>query len=131
MFTPIKPGKSASSPPPPPPPQHHQPEQEYGIRVRILEGMSHAFFNMKTFLPEVTQANQLVSEWFLELLKEPPCTRVSGGGGRPGHEGEEVALGEFHTPLTSPEMTRLSVVGEQSVMARRREGLASQHLKPQ
>lgn len=38
------------------------------VRVKILEGISHAFFNMYTFLPEARQAVELTSDWFKELI---------------------------------------------------------------
>jgi hypothetical protein len=40
------------------------------VRVKILQGISHAFFLMYSFLPEAKQATTLTSDWFLELLDD-------------------------------------------------------------
>lgn len=40
------------------------------VQMKILEGMSHAFFNMMAFLPESHQAVSLVSDWILDLFED-------------------------------------------------------------
>lgn len=38
-----------------------------GVRVKFLEGMSHAFFQMMAFLPEAHQAARTIGDWVIEL----------------------------------------------------------------
>ncbi|RKO94101.1 Alpha/Beta hydrolase protein [Blyttiomyces helicus] len=47
----------------------HPPEEM--VRVKILEGISHGFFQMLSILPEAKQATRLTSDWFLEMLGSP------------------------------------------------------------
>jgi len=75
----------------------------FDVRVKILEGFSHAFFNMVSILPEAKQAIQLTSDWYLELF---------GGDGAPGDDS-------------------LLHVHPHELMQRRRKDLASQHLEEQ
>ncbi|KND00948.1 uncharacterized protein SPPG_04049 [Spizellomyces punctatus DAOM BR117] len=41
------------------------------VRVKILEGVSHAMFQMLSLLPEAKQATRMTAEWFTEILKDP------------------------------------------------------------
>ncbi|KAJ3152576.1 hypothetical protein HDU89_001269 [Geranomyces variabilis] len=41
------------------------------VRVKILEGVSHAFFQMLSLLPEAKQATRLTADWFKEMLSDP------------------------------------------------------------
>ncbi|GAA5808805.1 hypothetical protein MFLAVUS_002202 [Mucor flavus] len=38
-----------------------------GVRVKFLEGMSHAFLQMMPFLPEAHQAAKTIGDWIIEL----------------------------------------------------------------
>jgi acetyl esterase/lipase len=38
-----------------------------GVRVKFLEGMSHAFLQMMPFLPEAHQATKTIGDWVIEL----------------------------------------------------------------
>lgn len=40
---------------------------ENTVRVKFLEGMSHAFLQMMAFLPEAHQATRTISDWIMEL----------------------------------------------------------------
>ncbi|KAF1807034.1 Alpha/Beta hydrolase protein [Mucor lusitanicus] len=46
-------------------------DQDYpthdGVRVKFLEGMSHAFLQMMPFLPEAHQATKTIGDWVVEL----------------------------------------------------------------
>ncbi|KAJ3145963.1 hypothetical protein HDU86_000587 [Geranomyces michiganensis] len=41
------------------------------VRVKILEGVSHGFFQMLSLLPEAKQATRLTADWFTEMLGDP------------------------------------------------------------
>lgn len=45
-------------------------DPEEMVKVKILQGMSHAFFMMRSLLPEAKQATDLTAEWFKNLLLE-------------------------------------------------------------
>jgi hypothetical protein len=75
-----------------------------GVFVKILEGFSHAFFNMVAMLPEARQAIRLTSDWYLDLFSDEVMMRGRGGMGGVS-------------------------VDEESLLKRRREGLAVQHLE--
>ncbi|KAJ3222453.1 hypothetical protein HK099_002307 [Clydaea vesicula] len=106
--------------------------EEFGVRVKILEGISHAFFNMMAFLPETRQAITLTSEWFLEMLgvnveNEEEFTSSSFNG----HLSEELLYNSSDDGFDeSIDMEReLSIVKEKKLMQRRREQLSEQHLQ--
>eukprot|EP00842_Homolaphlyctis_polyrhiza_P001515 jgi/Hompol1/2364/HPOL_002918-RA len=48
------------------------------VRVKILEGVSHAFFQMTSFLPEAKQATRLTAEWFKELFRDSQVDSLVG-----------------------------------------------------
>ncbi|KAI8377567.1 Alpha/Beta hydrolase protein [Radiomyces spectabilis] len=50
--------------------QNHQDGQFDGIRVKFLQGMSHAFLQMMAFLPEAQQATRAIGDWILELRND-------------------------------------------------------------
>jgi hypothetical protein len=75
-----------------------------GVFVKILEGFSHAFFHMVAMLPEARQAIRLTSDWYLDLFSDEVMMRGRGGMGGVS-------------------------VDEESLLKRRREGLAVQHLE--
>lgn len=41
------------------------------VRVKILEGVSHAIFQMTSLIPEAKQAARLTADWFNEILQDP------------------------------------------------------------
>lgn len=47
------------------------------VRVKFLEGMSHAFMQMFAFLPEAHQAARTVGDWVLELAEKKPSKQGS------------------------------------------------------
>ncbi|TPX58461.1 hypothetical protein PhCBS80983_g03144 [Powellomyces hirtus] len=46
-------------------------EPDSMVRVKILEGVSHGFFQMLALLPEAKQATRLTADWFTEMLADP------------------------------------------------------------
>ncbi|KAH9252713.1 hypothetical protein BSLG_008750 [Batrachochytrium salamandrivorans] len=62
------------------------------VQVKILEGISHAFFQMLTFLPESKQAVRVTSEWFMDIFHDYDARQ---------HEGEmaDAAAGFTTVPL--------------------------------
>ncbi|KAI7860993.1 Alpha/Beta hydrolase protein [Circinella umbellata] len=47
------------------------------IQVQFLEGMSHAFLQMMTFLPEAHQAVKTIGDWVLEMSAAPSSSSCS------------------------------------------------------
>ena len=45
------------------------------VRVKVLEGISHGFFQMMALMPEARQAVRLTSEWFIELFQDVSIDR--------------------------------------------------------
>ncbi|CAO3644525.1 unnamed protein product [Mucor hiemalis] len=45
-----------------------------GVRVKFLEGMSHAFLQMMPFLPEAHQAAKTIGDWILEIAESTKNT---------------------------------------------------------
>ncbi|KAI9317221.1 Alpha/Beta hydrolase protein, partial [Dichotomocladium elegans] len=43
------------------------------VRIKLLEGFSHGFLNMMSFLPEAHQAVRTISDWVLEIAEGRPC----------------------------------------------------------
>jgi hypothetical protein len=72
--------------------------------VKILGGFSHAFFNMVAMIPGARQAIRLTSDWYLDLFSDEVMIQRRG------------------------DMVGVSV-DEESLLKRRREGLAVQHLE--
>ncbi|KAL5032199.1 hypothetical protein RTP6_000341 [Batrachochytrium dendrobatidis] len=48
------------------------------VKVKIIQGISHAFFQMMTFLPEARQAVRLTSEWFKDLFHDDDTDQSVG-----------------------------------------------------
>ncbi len=128
-------------------------DEDFGIRVRILEGMSHAFFNMMAFLPEASHATTLTARWFNDMFemsdKEASSLSKSGNIDSKGSSPEKNYTEKcFETNLsnqvTSADLPaskpaaeqsagikldkQLSIVSEQKLMQRRRNDLSSLHL---
>lgn len=40
-----------------------------GVRVKFLEGISHAFLQMMVFLPEAHQAARTIGDWIMEITE--------------------------------------------------------------
>jgi acetyl esterase/lipase len=76
------------------------------IKLKILPGMSHAFFQMHAFLPEATELTLLTSDWLKEMFLQD------------GLEGEPSAL-------TSLMITEMDEIAANSVYLRRRDSMAS------
>ena len=53
-------------------------DPEAMVRVNILEGISHAFFNMAAILPEAKQATRLTSNCFLEMFADEDAGKNLG-----------------------------------------------------
>jgi hypothetical protein len=113
------------------------------IKVKILEGMSHGFMNMMSFLSEGGQAVQLTANWFIEMLEESDYDFSTG----PTNEFERERMSSLtnsdlhESPVIVETMERqrklstrrgkdpdLIEVHEKQVMERRREELAFKHL---
>lgn len=122
-------------------------EEHYGIRVRILEGMSHAFFNMMAFLPEAAQATTLTSRWFKDLFEINISANVDNykmdkndvnisipsaagiEGAAPSAASKSTTTSTASTQSEASKLdTQLHVVSEQTLMQRRRNDLSSLHL---
>lgn len=43
-------------------------EEQLGVEVRLLSGMSHAFLSMIPFLPEAVSSTKYIASWFLDIL---------------------------------------------------------------
>lgn len=54
--------------------QEHPLDQDFpqgdGVRVKLLEGMSHAFLQMLNFLPETRQAVKTLGDWMIEIQND-------------------------------------------------------------
>ncbi|KAJ3192614.1 hypothetical protein HK101_006227 [Irineochytrium annulatum] len=58
------------------------------VRVKILEGMSHAILQMVALLPESKQTVALLSDWSLEMLEDEETAQQVGVA--PGDEAQEL-----------------------------------------
>lgn len=77
-------------------------------KVKILPGMSHAFFQCYSFLPESKQAVRLTSDWFIELFKD------------------DYLDGALLSPVQSmSNLNTMKIVEEATVLKKRRMELAS------
>ncbi|KAI0236157.1 hypothetical protein L0F63_004247 [Massospora cicadina] len=61
-------------------------EEQLGVEVRLLAGMSHAFLSMIPFLPEAASSTKYIAAWFADILAvnsaEGEAPPVSLGGFR-------------------------------------------------
>ncbi|KAJ3041481.1 hypothetical protein HDV00_009277 [Rhizophlyctis rosea] len=53
-------------------------EPDAMVQVKVLEGISHAFFNMAAILPEGRQATRLTSNWFLDMFADQEAEKNLG-----------------------------------------------------
>ncbi|KAI9298606.1 alpha/beta-hydrolase [Neoconidiobolus thromboides FSU 785] len=44
-------------------------DEQFGVEVKLLEGMSHAFLNMIPFLPEAMSSTKYIASWLIEILE--------------------------------------------------------------
>ncbi|KAJ3271564.1 hypothetical protein HDV01_006526 [Terramyces sp. JEL0728] len=75
------------------------------VKVKVLPGMSHAIFQMTSFLPEAKQAVRLTTDWITGMFNEIPS--------------------EENPEITSMIISEMNEICEKSVFLRRRNSMAS------
>ncbi|KAJ3300190.1 hypothetical protein HK104_003418 [Borealophlyctis nickersoniae] len=81
------------------------------VQVKILEGISHAFMNMVSILPEAVQATRLTSNWFLDMFADKEAEKNIGSCPDAAEDLTEYMIDEINrtdaTPLRSPSVNGL------------------------